>query len=55
MDELFLSKGEERRKDQESRGEGGIRFSDIKIALPFFCLFRLNTSQFPHLQGGGDS
>ena len=27
VDELFLSKGEERRKEQESRGEGGIRFS----------------------------
>ena len=26
LDELFLSKGEERRKEQESRGEGGIRF-----------------------------
>ena len=27
LDELFLSKGEERRKEQESRGEGGIRFT----------------------------
>ena len=27
LDELFLSKGEERRKEQESRGAGGIRFS----------------------------
>ena len=27
VDELFLSKGEERRKEQESRGEGGIRFA----------------------------
>ena len=25
VDELFLSKGEERRKEQESRGEVGIR------------------------------
>ena len=39
MDELFLSKGEERRKDQESRGEGGIRFSDIKICSAFLLSF----------------
>ena len=35
MEELFLSKGEERRKEQESRGEGGIRFF-FTSALLFF-------------------
>ena len=33
VDELFLSKGEERRKEQESRGEGGIRFCFLFIVL----------------------
>merc|ERR1719412_2105107 len=37
MDELFLSKGEERRKDQESRGEGGIREEEIHDLIAKNC------------------
>ena len=39
VDELFLSKGEERRKEQESRGEGGIRFSTYDLLGFFHILF----------------
>ena len=54
VDELFLSKGEERRKEQESRGEGGIRFlssmfpttcSEVICHQVHFCLDAL----FPYL------
>ena len=37
LDELFLSKGEERRKEQESRGEGGIRFFTHFSMFSVFC------------------
>jgi len=37
VDELFLSKGEERRKEQESRGEGGIREDEIHDLIAKNC------------------
>merc|ERR1712226_282623 len=37
LDELFLSKGEERRKEQESRGEGGIREDEIHDLIAKNC------------------
>ena len=46
------------RRGERTRRAGGKEesgFLILRFALPFFCLFRLNTSQFPHLQGGGDS
>jgi len=37
LDELFLSKGEERRKEQESRGAGGIREDEIHDLIAKNC------------------
>ena len=42
VDELFLSKGEERRKEQESRGEGGIRFSSSGTYMSDMHLYPFN-------------